>query len=85
MYHKTISNDHLVLNHCFDRYKTQEMCDKAVDDFLPASKHVLGCFVTSKTITKLDELLFANDDTLFLHDDTHNVTFFSDEMSINRS
>ena len=34
------SNDPFKLKYCDDRYKTQEMCNKAIDDFLPALKYV---------------------------------------------
>ena len=33
---KTVSNDAFMLKYCVDRYKTQEMRDKAVEDFIPA-------------------------------------------------
>ena len=35
---KAVSEDLLVLKYYIDRYKTQEMRDKAVDDFLVALK-----------------------------------------------
>ena len=41
-----------MLEYCHDRYKTQEMCNKAVDNFLPALKFVPDWFVTSKIIKK---------------------------------
>ena len=31
-----------MLKYCLDRYKTQEMCDKSVDDSLPALKFLIG-------------------------------------------
>ena len=36
-----------------DQYKTQEMCNKIVDDFLAALKFVSDWFVTSKMIKNL--------------------------------
>ena len=38
------------LKYCHDKYKNQEMCNKAIDDFLPALNFVSDQFVTSKTI-----------------------------------
>ena len=35
-----ISKVPLMLKYCLDRYKTQEICDEAVDAFLPALKFV---------------------------------------------
>ena len=37
-----------MLKYCHDAYKAQEMCDKAVDDFLVALKFVSFWFITSK-------------------------------------
>ena len=49
---KAVSNNPFMLKDFFDRYKTQEMCNKAVTDFLTASKFVSDWFVTSKVIKK---------------------------------
>ena len=35
---KIVSDDPFQLKYCHERYKTQEMCNIAVDDFLPALK-----------------------------------------------
>ena len=37
---KVFSEDSFKLKNCLDRYKTQEMCDDAVDNFLPTLKFV---------------------------------------------
>ena len=66
-----------MLKYCLDRYKTQEICDKAVDNFLPALKLVIDWFVTSKIIRKL-----TDDNILFLDENSGNVTFSSDEVDI---
>ena len=58
------------------------MCNKAVDDFLPALKIFPEWFVTNKVITKLLTALFADDDILFFNEDSVNVTFSSDKMGI---
>ena len=48
-----VSENPFKLKYYHDRYKTQEMCNKAVDDFLSALKFVLDCLVPSKIIKKL--------------------------------
>ena len=45
-----VSDDPFKLKYCHDRYKTQEMCNNTVDDFLPALKFVPDWFVTRKMI-----------------------------------
>ena len=62
---KAVSEDPFHLKYGFDRYKTQGMCDTAVDDFLPALKLVPDWFVTGKIIKKLHDALFSDDDILF--------------------
>ena len=47
---KIISDDPFSLGYVPDQYKTQQMCDKAVDDCLAALKFVPYWFVTSKMI-----------------------------------
>ena len=58
------------------------MCDKAVDDFLPALKFVPDWFVTNKMLEKLDDTLFANDDVIFINEGSNNVKFFGGEIGI---
>ena len=43
---KIVSEDPFKLKYCHDKYKTYEMCNKTVDDFLPISIFVLDWFVT---------------------------------------
>ena len=40
MFDKVVSKDPSMLNYSLDRYKTQEMCDKAADAFVPTLKFV---------------------------------------------
>ena len=72
----------LVFDSIPDRFKTQKMCDKTVDDFLPTWKFVPDWLVTSKMIKKLYNTVFADDDILFFVEDSGNVSFLSDEMGI---
>ena len=69
-----------MLKYCRDRYKTQKMCGKAVDDFLPAVNFADDWFVTSKMIKKLHNALFTDDDKLFFDENSCNVRFPSDEI-----
>ena len=49
-----------------DEYKTQRMCDEAVDDCLVALKFIPDWFVTSKMLEKFDNTLHADYDILFI-------------------
>ena len=42
---KVVFKDPFMLKYCFDRYKTQEMCDKAVDVFLATLKFIPDWFL----------------------------------------
>ena len=46
-------NSPFMLKYCPNRYKTLEISDKAVDDFLPALKFVSNCILSNKVIKKL--------------------------------
>ena len=54
---KVVSEDPFMLKYCSDRYKSQEICDKAVDSCLLALKFVPDWFVTNNRIEKLEILL----------------------------
>ena len=56
-----------MLTNCPDKYKTQKMCDEALDDCLAVLK--FNWFVTSKMLEKSDNALFTNDDILFFDED----------------
>ena len=47
-----------------DKYKTQRMCDEAIDDCLIALKLVPAWFVTSKMIEKSVFVLYADENIL---------------------
>ena len=70
-----------MLKYCLHKC-TQRICDEAADGCLPALKFVLEWFVSDKMIRKLHEVLFTNDNILFLHEDFGKVTFFGGEMGI---
>ena len=68
--------------YCHDKNITQKMCDEAVDNSLPALKLIPDWFVTSKMIKKLYTALYANNGLLFFDEDSGDVTFYCDEMSV---
>lgn len=56
---KAFPKDSFKLNYCFNRYKTQGMCYKFVDDFLPMLKLIFDWLITNKKIKKFYNALFA--------------------------
>ena len=68
------------LKYCHDRYNIQEMCNKAVDDFLPASKFVLDWFVSSKMIKTFLTALYSDNNILFFDEYSGNTTFCYNQM-----
>ena len=82
MYDRVVSKDPFMLIYCHNRYKTQTMCDEAVDDCLAPLKLIPDWFVTSKTLEKFHDALLANDDILFFDSDFSKVTFFTNEKGI---
>ena len=77
-----ISEDPFLLKYCHDRYKTQEIGDKAGNVFLPALKFVPDWFTTKKLTKNLNDDLFSNDDIILLMKILIMAHFFSDERSI---
>ena len=53
MCNKFICIEPFLLKYCLNRYKTQELCEKAINDFLPTLKFVPHWFATSKKIKNL--------------------------------
>ena len=79
---KVISLYPFVIVYCPGKYKTQRMCDEAVDDSLAALKLIPDWFFASKMIKNLYAALYADDSLLFYYEDSGDVTFFCNEMSI---
>ena len=79
---KIVPDDPFELKYCHDKYKTQKICNKAVYDFLPTLKFVLGWFVTSKMIKKLLTALYEDNNILDLNEDSDDVIFSFNEMGI---
>ena len=61
-----ISENPFMLAHCLGKYKTQKMCDKAVNDCLAALKLIFYWFVTSEMIKKILAALYVDDNILCL-------------------
>ena len=59
MFEKAVSKEPFLLKYCLDKYKYQEMCEKAVDAFLPLLKSIPDWFVTNKVLEDLDMLYFS--------------------------
>ena len=58
------------------------MCDKAVDVCLAALKFVPDWFVTSKMIKILFTALYADENILYINEDSGNVVFICNGMGI---
>ena len=61
-----ISDDPFSLRYIPEKYKTQQMFDETVDDFLPTLNFVFDWFVTSKMIKKLFTALYADENMQIL-------------------
>ena len=58
------------------------MCDQAVNDSLAALKLITDWFVTSKIIKKLFTDLYADEDILYINEDSGDAGFIYDEMDV---
>ena len=58
--------DYCLLVYCPHRYRTPIMCDEVADDCLVELRFILGWFVISKVLGKLDNALEANDDIILI-------------------
>ena len=58
-----------MLKYCLDWYNAQQICDKTVDDFVPASNFFLVDLLHTMHI-------------IFITEDSNNVAFCGGEMSI---
>ena len=48
-----------MLKYILDKYKTQDVCDKAVDAYLPTLQTATHWFVTNKMLEKLDDIYWV--------------------------
>ena len=79
---RVVSEDTFLIVYCPDKYKTQKICDKAVDDSLATLKLIPDWFVTSRMIKKLYTDLYADESILYFNEDSGNVVFSCNEMGI---
>ena len=77
-----VSEDHVLIVHCPDKYITQKMCNKAVDDSPVALKLIHDWFVTSKIIKNFFTALYAHENILYFNEDSGNVAFSCNEVGI---
>ena len=82
MCYSIISEDPFSLRYLSDQYKTQKMCDKAVEDCLGGLKFVPDWFVASKMIKKLFTALYGIENILYFNEYCSNVAFCCNEMGI---
>ena len=62
--------------------RLKEMCNKAVDDLLPALRFVPDWIVTSKMIKKIPTALYADDNMFYFNKVSGNVVLSCNEMGI---
>ena len=79
---KIFSDDPFWIKYVPDQYKTQQISDQAVDDCLAALKFVPDWFFTSKIIRKRFTALYADENILYFNEDSRNVVFNCNGMSI---
>ena len=77
---RVFSEDPLLIVYCSDKYKSQEMYDKGLDDCLTALKFIPDWFVTSKMIKKLLTAFYSNDNVLCFNEDSGIAVFSCNEM-----
>ena len=77
MRHSHVSEDPFPIVYIPNRYKTQRMCEKVVDDCAAALKLIPDWFITIKMLEKFYNASHANDDTLFCNEDFDKVTFMA--------
>ena len=77
-----VVSDPFLIVYCNDKYKTQKICDKAVDDSLAALKLIPDWFVTSKMIKELYTALYADENVFYFNNDSGDVVFSCNEMGI---
>ena len=58
------------------------MCDQAVNDSLAALKLITDWLVTSKIIKKIFTDLYADEDILYINEDSGDAGFIYDEMDV---
>ena len=75
MCNSIIFEDPFSIKYVPDQYKTEQMCDRGVDDCLAALKLFPDWFVTRKMIKKLFTALYADENILYINKNSGNVHF----------
>ena len=57
---RVVSEDLFLTVYCTDKYKTQRMCNKAINDVIGALKLISDWLVTSKIIKRLYTTLYVD-------------------------
>ena len=78
---RVASEDLFFIAYCPDEYKTQIMCDEAVDS-IAAMELVPDWFVTIKMVKKLFTTLHADENVIYFNEDSSNVVFSCNEIGI---
>ena len=72
-----------MLKYCLNRYKTQKMCDKAFDDFLPALKFVPDWFDILFFDEESGNVTFSSDEMGVLSVDLKNINLDDVDFDVN--
>ena len=61
---RVVSEDHFLMVYSPDKYKTQRICDNAIDDSLALLKLIPDWFLTIKMFKKLFTALYGDENIL---------------------
>ena len=82
MCERVAPEDPFLIVYCPYKYKTQRICDEAVDDCLAAVKFIPDWFVTSRIIKNLFTALYTDDNIHYFNEDSGNAVFSCNGMGI---
>ena len=82
MCEKVASKDSFSIRYVPDQCKTQQMCDKAVDNCMAALKLVPHWLVTSKMIKKIFTDLYVDENIVYFNEYFSSAVFNCNEMDI---
>ena len=77
-----IASDDSLMIYCPHKYKTENMCDEAVDDCLAALNLSLAGLLQVKSSGKIFMMLYSLRMIYFFDEDFSKVIFFANEMGI---
>ena len=82
MCEKVVLKDSFSIRYVPDQCKTQQMCDKAVDNCMAALKLVPRWLVTSKMIKKIFTDLYVDENIVYFNEYSSSAVFNCNEMDI---